>query len=318
MAYYLMNRVVKLARIALGMTQEELCEGICDVRVLSRSENGRQELKKENFRKLMARMGRAAEPIYAVCVDKDGRLLEDRENMERAFKRYDYAAAERYLRRMQENADDNLLTRQYLARAEAVADYRQKRIGAEEFAKRVDQALRMTVPDYEKYVYRTDKVFPFVKEELLGLLSLGNAYMYLGQYEKGKQTYNAILRCLKAEYMLKPDRITMEITVWTALYHMHEKEGNLEDALEKIEDCIQESRKIDYGHVIAPLLVSKAYNYIWMVRLGGWEESRLDDAKGYLRRAYYIAAARGDTRIMDIIIKYYVENFGSWPQLWSK
>ena len=80
----------------------------------------------------------------------------------------------------------------------------------------------------------------------------------------------------------------------------------------------QKSRKIDYGHVIAPLLVSKAYNYIWMVRLGGWEESRLDDAKGYLRRAYYIAAARRDTRIKDIIVKYYVENFGSWTQLWSK
>ena len=220
MAYYLMNKVVKLTRLALGMTQEELCEGICDVKVLSRSENGRQELKKANFRKLMARMGRTTEPIYAVCVDKDGRLMEDRENMERAFKRYDYAAAEQYLRRMQKNADDNLLTRQYLARAEAVAEYRQKRIGAEEFAKRVDQALRMTVPDYEKYVYGTDKVFPFVREELLGLLSLGNAYMYLGQYEMAKQAYNAILRCLKAEYMLKPDRLTLEITVWTALYQI--------------------------------------------------------------------------------------------------
>ena len=315
MAYYLMNRVVKLARIALGMTQEELCEGICDVRVLSRSENERQELKKENFRKLMARMGRAAEPIYAVCVDKDGRLLDDRETMERGFQRCDYAAAERYLRRMQENADDNLLTRQYLARAEAAAEYRQKRIGAEEFAERVDQALRMTVPDYEKYVYGTDKVFPFVKEELLGLLSLGNVYSQSGQYEKAKETYNAILRCLKAEYMLRPDRLTMEITVRNSLYHVYEKEGNLEDALQTIEDCLKKSKEIDNGHAIAPLLVSKAYNYIWMVRLGGWEESRLEDAKRYLRRAYYIAAARGDARFMDIIIKYYVENFGNWSQL---
>nr|WP_300679905.1 hypothetical protein [uncultured Acetatifactor sp.] len=315
MAYYLMNKVVKLTRLALGMTQEELCEGICDVKVLSRSENGRQELKKANFRKLMARMGRTTEPIYAVCVDRDGRLLEDRENMERAFKRYDYAAAEQYLRRMQKNADDNLLTRQYLARAEAVAEYRQKRIGAEEFAKRVDQALRMTVPEYEKYVYGTDKVFPFVREELLGLLSLGNAYTHSGQYEMAKQAYNAILRCLKAEYMLKPDRLTLEITVWDALYHVYDKEGYLEDALQLIEDCIQKSREIDNGHRIAPLLVSKAYNYIWMVKLGRWEESRLENAKGYLRRAYYIAAARGDARIMDIIINYYIENFGSWLQL---
>ena len=178
MAYYLMNKVVKLARTALGMTQEELCEGICDIRVLSRSENEKQEMKKENFQKLMGRIGRATEPIYAVCVDKDGLLLEDRENMERAVKRYDYKAAEQYLWRMKETADDNVLTMQYLARAEAVMNFRQKRIGAEEFAERVDQSLRMTVPEHEKYVYGTDKVFPFVKEELHKIYNLAQCVIY--------------------------------------------------------------------------------------------------------------------------------------------
>ena len=178
MAYYLMNKVVKLARTALGMTQEELCEGICDIRVLSRSENEKQEMKKENFQKLMGRIGRATEPIYAGCADKDGLLLEDRENMERAVKRYDYKAAEQYLWRMKETADDNVLTMQYLARAEAVMNFRQKRIGAEEFAERVDQSLRMTVPEYEKYVYGTDKVFPFVKEELHKIYNLAQCVIY--------------------------------------------------------------------------------------------------------------------------------------------
>lgn len=315
MAYYLMNKVVKLTRVALGMTQEELCEGICDVRALSRSENEKQGLKKENFRKFMERMGRVSEPVYVVCVDKAGGLLEDQENMERAYKRYDYEEAEKYLRKMQERADDNVLTRQYLARAEALMDYRRKRMGAEELLKRIDQALRMTVQEYEKYVYGVDKVFPFVKEELLGLLSLGNAYVHLGQYAKGKQIYNAMLRCLKAGYMLKPDRIAVEITVRNSLYHVYDKEGRLEDALHQIEDCLQKSKRVDYGHMIAPLLGSKAYNYIWMVKQGVWEEDKMEDAKRYLRQAYYIAAARRDNRVMDIVKKFYMENYGCWTHV---
>ena len=40
MAYYRAGEVIKLNRIALNMTQEQLCEGICSVKTLSRIENG--------------------------------------------------------------------------------------------------------------------------------------------------------------------------------------------------------------------------------------------------------------------------------------
>ena len=38
------------------MTQEELCEGICDVVTLSRIENGRNTPSRANFELLMERM----------------------------------------------------------------------------------------------------------------------------------------------------------------------------------------------------------------------------------------------------------------------
>ena len=36
----------------------------------------------------------------------------------------------------------------------------------------------MTVPEYEKYVYGTDKVFPFVKEELHKIYNLAQCVIY--------------------------------------------------------------------------------------------------------------------------------------------
>ncbi len=312
MAYYNMNKVIQLTRTAMGMRQHEVCHGICSTVELSRIENGKNGVRKENFRKLMARMGRTAEQVYAVCVGKDGDLLREREELERALKRFDYDQAEEYLNRMRERADDNVLTMQYIARDEALIDYHKGRINAEGLRKRIDGVIRMTVPGYEKFLNQTDRVFPFVLEELLVLLSLENAYVYLQQYDMGKKINSTILQCLNAGYMLNPDRLTMEITVRRNLAKIYTREGKYVEALKEIEDCMTLSVKIDYGHMIAPLLVSKAFNYIWMVKQEQWPENQLKNAAQYLRQAYYITAARGDAKLMDVIKDYYQKHFGYW------
>lgn len=53
MAYYRAGEIIRLNRIALGMTQEELSEDICSVETLSRIENGHHKVKKETYKRLM-------------------------------------------------------------------------------------------------------------------------------------------------------------------------------------------------------------------------------------------------------------------------
>lgn len=188
MAYYNANEIVRLTRIAVGMTQEELSDGICSVVTLSRMECGHHAVKRKTYRKLMAKMGRITEKRYAVCVDKDGELSEEKIKLERAFKGYDYEEAGRQLERMKVNASDSLLTRQYIAREEALVGYYLNRISGSEMIDGLDRALRMTVPEYEKYV-NSDKVFPFVHEELLLLMNIANACKRLGEREKALLYY---------------------------------------------------------------------------------------------------------------------------------
>ena len=59
MGIYAVGEVIRRTRESLGMTQEELCEGICDVVTLSRIENGRNTPSRANFELLMERMGRS-------------------------------------------------------------------------------------------------------------------------------------------------------------------------------------------------------------------------------------------------------------------
>ena len=53
MVYYNANEVIKLTRKAMGLTQEELSEGICEVVTLSRIENGHTSVKRSTYKKLM-------------------------------------------------------------------------------------------------------------------------------------------------------------------------------------------------------------------------------------------------------------------------
>lgn len=309
MAYYNANEVIKLTRKAIRITQEELCDGVCDVSTLSKIENGHYGVRRDTYRELMKKMGRVTEMRYATYMEQGGRLLEDRLAWERAAKRFDYAAAETYLQRMKAAADDNVLTRQYLVRAEALQDYHQGRICAEEMAERVDRAIRMTSPDYEKYL-KQKRVFPFVKEELLALMSLGIAYRKMGEGRRAMLMYETILNCLDADYMGEPDKTEMRITVKYNIAKLYESEGKHREATEEYDACLCLCRDRDYSHLIAPILTSKAYDCVRLVERGEWDRERLDEAKKFLRQAYCLAAARMESESISRIVKYYERYFG--------
>ena len=311
MAYYNANEVIGLTRKAMGITQEELCDGICDVSTLSKIENGHYGVKRDTYRKLMEKMGRVTEMRYAICLEQDGRLLEDRAAWEGAIKRYDYASAETYLKRMKAVADDNVLTAQYLARAEAVLDFLQGRICAEEKTERIDRAIRMTVPDYERYL-NSEKVFPFFKEELLALMSLGNAYRRIGEEERGRRMYEAVLRCLNADYMGDPDKTEMRITVGNNMAKAYAEASRHREALREIDACLCLCRERDYSHLVAPLLVAKAHSCVRLVEKEEWGKEHLEEAERLLRQAYSLAAARMEEKIKETVIRYFERHLGEW------
>lgn len=94
MANYRMGNVIKLSRMARGMTQEELSGGICSVETLSRIENGRTKIKREIYRQLMEKMNFSTERNYAVCLSADMELIQEKEYFEDAMAKHDFEAAD--------------------------------------------------------------------------------------------------------------------------------------------------------------------------------------------------------------------------------
>lgn len=52
-----LGEVIRRRRIELGLTQEALCEGICEPTTISRFENGRQTPSRNHVKALLFRLG---------------------------------------------------------------------------------------------------------------------------------------------------------------------------------------------------------------------------------------------------------------------
>lgn len=181
MSYYRTGDIIRLTRIANGLSQEELSYGICSVQTLHRIENGKTRVKKELYYRLMERMERVPEKTYAVCVGKDLELLEERMKFEDCMNEMEYEKADEYVRIIKEKADGNLITQQYVKKAEALVEYHCKRIDEEMLIERLEEVIGLTVPDYRDYL---DKKYPFTEQELLCLLNIAQNYTKLDKYDE--------------------------------------------------------------------------------------------------------------------------------------
>ena len=198
MSNYRAGDIIRMTREFVGMSREELSDEICSVQTLYRIESGKTRVKRELYARLMAKMERVPEKSYAICVGKNLELLEERKLFEQAMQNYDYEKADLYLGRMKEKADDNVITRQYLLKSEALMDYYCKRSDNQTTIEKLQEAVRLTLPDYEECL---KKDFPFTEQEIMNLMSLANAYAHAGDVDEAVYIFERLLQCLQKDYI---------------------------------------------------------------------------------------------------------------------
>ncbi len=198
MSNYRAGDVIRMTREYMGISREELSEGVCSPQTLYRIEYGKTRVKKELYARLMEKMERIPGKNYAVCVGKNMELLEERELLESAMEKNDYEEAQRRLKEMKEQADDNVVTRQYVGKAEILLDYYCGKIDAETAINRLEENIKLTVPAYEECL---KKDFPFTEQEIMNLTSIANAYFHKKSYEQAIQIYERLLDTLKMDYI---------------------------------------------------------------------------------------------------------------------
>lgn len=304
MSNYRIGDVIRMTRNCIGMSQEKLSEGICSVQTLHRIENGKTGVKKEVYSRLMKKMERISEKNYAVCIGKDLELIDERNIFENAMQQGDFQKADLYFKKIKEKADENVFTKQYILKAEALIDYYCKRSNGEDTIRKLEEAIQLTLPNYQEYL---GKNFPFTEQEILNLMSLANANAHVNRNKEAIGIYEKLLECLSKDYITGENINHVQIVIMRNLAVVYSACEMYEKALFLNQECLKYAQENNEGIKIVELLSDKAWIILKQINKGERESTDINIAKQCLQQAYYLAVAKRNIPIANIIEKVYKE-----------
>ena len=200
-----LGETIKQRRMELGLTQEELCEGICDTVTISRIENGRQTPSRNRINALLQRLGLPDDRYYALLSKHEIELDSLRKELHSRTTYFRQAPDEirnsariRALETLQEleaimDADDQI-TRQQILSDSVTLGNADGPYDADERLELLMEAIRLTVPRFnlkeicERY-YTTD--------EIRIINQIAATYAMAGQRNEAINIYDQLLNYVK-------------------------------------------------------------------------------------------------------------------------
>lgn len=307
MANYRVGDIIRLTRIASGLIQEQLSENICSVETMSRIENGKHGVKKDIYQKLMEKMNRNPERSYAICVDKDMQIIEERAAFEEAMTRHDFERADEYMTLLKEKAGESILTKNYVRRESAFLDFYQNRITSAELVEILEELAEETVPDYRRYM-EEKIIFPFTEQEIILFKRLAVAYGRNGANELALEISEMLLRSLRSKYMIEWKE--NEMSVFGNMARFYVRIDNYENAREINAILFEEAKRYDKGVLVEEGLFNTAWYMLKEIREGSRKKEEIEVCKKLMRKAYYLSLSRNDQTNMKIFSDYYATQFG--------
>lgn len=292
MAFYLLGDCIREQRERLGVTQEELCEGICSVPTLSKIENGKQGMRLNQYIAIMERLGLPVQQVNVQVTEEERKWYSLKTKVQ-----YKTAHGEWDIKELiseMENCikDKTKLEEQFILFNKAVLDMRAGR-KADEVLDMLNDAMKCT---YQKFgVNKINKIKLFTTDEILIALNIAIVFdiqkdvlssiklgFFLKEYmENGRLEYD--------DSALVYPLILFDLSNWVA------KCNRFEEALELCDTGIEYCNKHGKLNLYTELIYNKSRCL--------FELNRDGEAKKYLLYAYCISDMRNDTKMKDIMRK---------------
>lgn len=211
-----LGEYIRQRRVELGLTQSEVCSGICEAITLSRLENGRQTPSRACINALLQRLGLPADHYCALLSRAELEIEALKKEIvgcnitKQTDKGLDMLVQLKALA-----APDDSLTQQFILRSRCLLLGRANRITLQERYELVLQALRLTVPGFE-----TDRIeaFLYTSEEIKLINHLSILHSQMGDNKKAADIGYQLLRYLQGHF--KPDQTIVTIGMLPlVLYH---------------------------------------------------------------------------------------------------
>lgn len=166
--------VLRIRRSMYGMTQEELCKGICVTKTLRRSEKMERTMHQDSLEMVMRRLGLSKEYQRAWLVTNDRAVLKLKKEMAICRNNRDVKRCRELLNQLQEMLSFEIPeNRQFIMEYKVSLDWMEGKITNEEFAAREEDALQCTLNTkkllYTDEMYLTEMEVLCIRKKMQGL-----------------------------------------------------------------------------------------------------------------------------------------------------
>lgn len=207
-----LGEAVRQQRLAMGLTQEELCEGICEPITVSRFENGKQTPSRNRVIAILQRLGMPSDRFYALLSAKETELADIEKEITSCHVRFERASHEEKsaireeafaLHRRLESVmePDDTLSRQLILRSRFLLGTENGPYSLSDGLELLLQAIRLTSPHFD-----LDRIGQglYTENEIKLINNIGTCYMRAGRHYDAIDVYKPLLRYLQTNWKKIP------------------------------------------------------------------------------------------------------------------
>lgn len=305
MQKYFIGDIIKNRRQELKLTQEQICEGICEPVTISRLENGRQTPSMNTLRVLLQRLGLPEDKYYALISKHEIQIDDLKTEVVSANVLKDSQRGLEKIEELEKIADPNdTLLQQFILRSKVLLGKRENgKIVPYPFEEELEllyQAIHLTSPRFD-----IDSIYEgiYSVDEVKVINQIACSYSDQQDHKTAIDIYYQLLKYIQKHFQ----NILQSGGLLPLVAYNYSRELNI---VKRYQDSIEIAQLgwkacITYGqyHYLPNIIATIAECYHF---LGDDEKS-----KNYYKQAYYIHKALDNQRSIKIITSEVQEYFGT-------
>lgn len=284
MEVYNMGEVIQKRRKSLGITQEQLSEGICSVQTLSRVENGRNRISWEKFKKLMERLGMPSEKYSLVIEVDDIESIEFEKEIFQLINKQEYENAYILFHKLEKKLDKNeKINQQYLLGIGTILNYQLKKISLQEKMNQLEDAIQITIPCYRCKVLKNGI---YTRIEIIILYNIALCFQEENE-KKGIRLLKELEEYLEEISINSREYKKLKVAILYNLSYLLRRNGNYEESKKVGNMGINEGISSTQGNI----LLLELYNqlYILSSEIKNGDVEKVEEYKELFFQIYYLS-----------------------------
>lgn len=300
MSMYYIGNFIKQKRIELGITQEELSEGICSVTTLSRLENGEQTPRSSNVKALLQRLGYSDALFFRAAGKEEFEITELQLKFRQAYNLFEYDKAKDTLLRLSKYQEFFSIIDTQFFNISSVFAYESELLGTEVLY-RLEAALKLTHPSYDRQ--HLPKVLTY--EESTALNSIAAHLDAAGEHDEAIRIFYHLKNYYEQQVVDTQEALRALPTILYNLSKILGLSGRYDECIEVCNQGIRIAK--EYGR--SRLLARTLYNLSWALVKRG-RQCDIEPAKQAIKEAYYLSMIlENRPAFLERLKKFIGENF---------